>query len=152
MRLRKPEVQRPEPDLGAETDERQDEAGSGESRRERERGEGGEIEAARACREQREEQEEKRRAEVRGCEVDGARARNLFPLVFECDQQERGDRHELPGEEEQHAVTRQHHDRHRRDQHVEGGRSDSEATRVLALGEVRRSVEGRQRRHGEDAE
>jgi hypothetical protein len=147
--LGQPEVHRPEAGLGAEADQGEHEAQRAA------RGAGarqvGKGKAAGRAREQREQGEEHQHADVRGDEVRRAGAAHAVPLALECDQEEGGDRHHLPGEQEADAVARQHHPRHGGLEQVEGDQRRPDAATAVVAPEVAQAVEGGQAGHQEHA-
>ena len=136
-----PEVQGHDPRLQAEADEREHEEGArrgGPARAGRERPQ---LERARRGPEPAEEREQDERPGVGRDEVHPARLLHLGPLVLGGDEQEGGERHDLPGEEEGDAVRREHDARHRRDQEAEAEAELPPVLRVLRLPPVARAVE-----------
>jgi len=123
VRLRQPEVQRRQPRLGAEANQRQqqDRGGRPALGGKDQGGPAGAREiqvSSRLASQQHEEREQAGGAQMGGDQVDPSGATDLWPLVFMDDQEERGDRHQLPGDQKQHGIARGDHHDHGGEQEV----------------------------------
>ena len=79
-------------------------------------------------------------------------AANVLALALERDQKKRGQRHDLPGDEEQNAVSRHGDHRHRGNQKVEEEKCRRESPLPDGGAQVPSAVDRRQSRHEKDAD
>ena len=141
MRERQPDVQRHEPGLGAGTEQ-----GEREHRRGDVAGDGGALRIASNAyppsgpAKQAKGEQQRQRAEARHQQVDVARARVAALPVVRHDQRPRGERHELPGQQERECVVGQHDEIHAGEK---GGKERQHATRLRLVPPVAEAVQAR---------
>ncbi len=114
MGLRQPYVKGHEAGLCAEADERKEEADRGSAGRQLD-AEAGKSERRAGLAEKEEEGQQEQRAKVRRDEVDPRGAAHLAPVVLKGDEEERCERHRLPGDEEDESVAGQDDNHHGRE-------------------------------------
>lgn len=89
---------------------------------------------------------------MRSDEVDHPSATYVLSLVFEGDEKETGDRHELPRDEEQHPIACQRHAGHRRHEQREEKDRGREGAAVRMTSGIAGAVDRCQTAHQVDAE
>ena len=137
-----PEVQRHDAGLQAEAEQREQEDGARHARPARDGRERLELErAGRRTTSRPNSANRASVADVGGDEVDPAGLPHLGALVLGGDQQERRERHDLPGEQEGHAVGGEHDSGERRDQDAEAQAQLAAVVGVLGLSPVALAVE-----------
>ena len=118
MRLRKPDVQRHEPRLRPEAEEREQESDRGPLRRKMRAAHGIEGKLPTAALHHAEAQQNCDRPDVRDQQVEKARAADLGKAVLRGDQKVGGERHGLPRHHERVGVIGQQHETHAGEEQV----------------------------------
>jgi hypothetical protein len=142
VRGRQPEVQRHDAGLEAEPDQGQREQQIPLRGRDRAGRRRFELQAAGRRLPAAEERDQEQRAGVRGGEVDPARGAHLGPPVLGRDQQECGERHDFPGDQEGDAIARELDPEQSGEQQSRARRHAPARRRVRAVPPVAEVVDG----------